>query len=211
MESRSDIALPSFVRATSPPLWKPKAGDGELHSLFRRYFRPVFHFFLNRGIPREECLDLAQETFLRACRSLDGFRAEASLQTWLFRIATNLWRNEVRRRMAEKREGWEVSLEGVCAAGETIAADHCLTGWAEPSGPLDGMLESERRKLLRTALEELPPQMRRCVLLRIDQNLKYREIAGVMRISIDTVKSQISQAKDRLERKLEGYFDAIDC
>jgi RNA polymerase sigma-70 factor (ECF subfamily) len=188
-----------------------KAEEEKLQSLFQSYFRPVFHFFLNRGLPREECLDFAQETFLRVCRSLDEFRGESSIQTWLFRIATNLWRNEVRRQMAEKREAREVSLEGALAGGEPITADRRFMGWAEPSGPLDGLLEDERRKMLRQALDELPPQMRRCILLRIDQNLKYREIAELMKISIDTVKSQISQARDRLERRVGRYLGSIDC
>lgn len=183
--------------------------EDELEALFQRYFRPVFHFFLNRGFPREECRDLTQETFLRVYRSIGRFRREASLQTWLFQIATNVWRNEVRRRMAEKREAREVSLEGAAEGGRPIRSDRRLAGWSEPSGPLDGMLEDEQRRMLRQALEELPPQMRRCVLLRIDQNLKYREIAGVMQISIETVKSQLSQARDRLEAKLGRYFDPV--
>ena len=184
--------------------------DEELRRLFDRYFRSVFHFFLNRGLAREEALDLTQDTFLRVYRSLQGFRGEAKVETWLFRIATNLWNNEVRRRRAEKREGWEVSLEGVVEGGHPIRADHHFDGWSEPAGPLETMLDDERRQVLREALGDLPPQMRRCVLLRIDQNLKYREIAGVMQISIETVKSQLSQARDRLEQKLGRYFDPVD-
>ncbi len=184
--------------------------DEELQRLFDRYFRSIVHFFLNRGLAREEALDLTQETFLRVYRSLQGFRGEAGVQTWLFRIATNLWNNEVRRRKAEKREGWEVSLEGVVEGGHPVRADRHFDGWSEPAGPLDSMLDDERRQMLRESLDELPPQMRRCVLLRIDQNLKYREIAGVMQVSIETVKSQLSQARDRLERKLGSYFDPVD-
>ena len=188
----------------------PRDQGEELEALFARYFRSVFHFFLNRGIAREESFDLTQETFLRVYRGLGRFRRDASAQTWLFQIATNLWRNEVRRQMAEKREAREVSLEGATEAGHHFRADRHLTGWSEPAGPLDGMLDDERRRKLREALDELPSQMRRCVLLRLDQNLKYREIAGVMQISIETVKSQLSQARDRLERKLGDYFAGVD-
>jgi DNA-directed RNA polymerase specialized sigma24 family protein len=49
--------------------------------------------------------------------------------------------------------------------------------------------------------------MRRCVLLRIDQGLKYREIASIMRVSIDTVKTQLHQARHRLKERLQEYFD----
>jgi RNA polymerase sigma-70 factor (ECF subfamily) len=179
----------------------------DFQRLFEQHFRPVFFFFLHRGFPREECRDLTQETFLRVFRSMGRFRGEASFQTWLFQIATNLWRNEVRRRMTEKREAREVSLEGEVEKGRPLRADHRLPGESEPSGALDGLLAGERRLMMREALDSLPPQMRRCVLLRIDQNLKYREIAVAMQISIDTVKSQISQARERLERTLGRYFD----
>lgn len=181
--------------------------DEEFRVVFARYFQPVFSFFLRRGFPREECRDLSQETFLRAYRSIGHFRGDASFQTWLFQIATNLWRNEVRHRMAEKREGFEVSLESEVAKGRPMPADRRLPGETHPPSPLDGLLADERKRLMREALGALPPQMRRCVLLRIEQNLKYREIAAVMQISIDSVKSQISHARGRLERELGRYFD----
>lgn len=179
----------------------------EFRRLFDRYFPSVLHFFLNRGIPYEDCRDLTQETFLRVYRSIGRFRGEASLQTWLFQIATNLWRNQVRHARAGKREGKELSLDGAIEQGLQVPAHGPPDGGHEAAGPLGELLADERMQLLRRALDALPPQMRRCVLLRIDQDLKYREIAEVMQISIDTVKSQISQAKDRLERELGHYFD----
>jgi len=184
--------------------------DEDFRCLFVRYFQPVFSFFLRRGFSREECRDLTQETFLRVYRSIGQFRGEASLQTWLFQIATNLWRNKVRHHMAEKREGFEVSLELEVEKGHPVPADRRLPGETRPSSPLDGLLAAERKRLMREALSALPPQMRRCVLLRIEQELKYREIAAVMQISIDSVKSQISHARDRLERELGRYFDPPD-
>ena len=184
--------------------------DEEFRRLFLRHFQPVFSFFLRRGFPHEECRDLAQETFLRVYRGIGRFRGEASFQTWLFQIATNLWLNEVRHNMAEKRESVEVSLEQEAEKRRSMLADRRLPGQAQPSGPLDGLLADEKRRMMREAFGTLPPQMRRCVLLRIDQNLKYREIAAVMQISIDTVKSQISQARDRLGTELGRYFDRPD-
>jgi RNA polymerase sigma-70 factor (ECF subfamily) len=184
--------------------------DEEFRRLFSQYFQSVFLFFLRRGFPREECRDLAQETFLRVYRSIGDFRRDASFQTWLFQIATNLWRNEVRRRMAEKREGFEVSLEHEVEKGRPVPADCRLPGEGHSRTALDGLLVDERKRMMREALRALPPQMRRCVLLRIDQNLKYREIAAAMQVSIDTVKSQISQAKDRLEIALGRYFNPSD-
>ena len=60
------------------------------------------------------------------------------------------------------------------------------------------------------ALQRLPERMRRCVMLRIHGELKYREIAVLMKISIQTVKSQLSQAQDRLSQELVPYFESFD-
>lgn len=175
--------------------------EEELKALFDRYYPSVFHFFQNRGVPREDARDLTQETFLRVYRGIGRFRRDASFQTWLFQIATNLWCNDVRRRTAGKREGREVSLDALAEKGREATE--------EPAHPLDHMEAEERRSTLREALSELPPQMRRCVLLRLDRDLKYREIASLMQISVDTVKSQLSQARGRLQARL-GHLGPLD-
>ncbi|HYU33932.1 MAG TPA: sigma-70 family RNA polymerase sigma factor [Thermoanaerobaculia bacterium] len=184
--------------------------EERFRELFEKYFEPVLRLFVRRGVPRETARDLTQETFLRVYRSFGRFRGEASLRTWVFHIAGNVWRNEVRRLRAEKREGWEVSLQGLTESGPAIAADHAFEGWGRAPGALDQILADEKQKQLYTALEKLPARMRRCVLLRIHGNLKYREIAVLMGTSIETVKSQLSQAQDRLERELGPYFDSFD-
>lgn len=180
--------------------------------LFERYYRPVSYFFANRGFSNEECRDLTQETFLKVYTGMDGFRRESSIETWLFKIAGNIWRNALRSRSAEKRDGLEVSMGTLFDGGEGIsAAISGSTASAMNSGPLDGALADEQTRLLREAIDDLPAQMRQCLLLRIDRDLKYREIAVLMKISVDTVKSQLFQAKERLKLRLSKYFDDIDC
>jgi RNA polymerase sigma-70 factor, ECF subfamily len=179
----------------------------DFHYVFDRYFRPVLHFFLNRGISYEDSRDLTQETFLRVYKGFERFRGDSSIQTWIFQIAANLWCNHLRNRRTGKRHGKEVSLEGAIERGIPVSSDLSQTLGPEFSGPLESILEAEQAELLHQALRGLPPQMHRCVLLRIGQGLKYREIAQLMQISIDTVKSQISQAKERLKRDLGSRFD----
>ena len=185
---------------------RPPDFDHEFRRRFERLFGPVYSFFFNRGIPREEARDLTQETFLRVYQSMSGFRGEASFETWLFQIATNLWRNYVRNQHAEKRAAQEVSLESAVEDGRRLPLDRPLPGVAPRAGALDGILAGEQRAVLRQALDDLPPRMRRCVLLRIDHDLKYREIAALLRVSIETVKSQLSQARDRLEAQVGRYL-----
>ena len=183
-----------------------RGGDREeaFRQIFHAYYRPVHSFFAKRGFPADQCQDLAQETFLKVHRGLPAFRREARFETWLFQVAANLYRNTLRSQSTQKREAQEVPLDEV---GESEPGASCpVSGWGPSLGPLDGVLTEEQARLLRGALDDLPPQMRRCVLLRINQDLRYREIADVMRVSIDTVKAHLYQARQQLKTKLAGYF-----
>jgi RNA polymerase sigma-70 factor (ECF subfamily) len=170
------------------------ADPQEFEQLFERFVHPVNNFFSKRGLSREECQDLTQETFLGACKGMERFRNESSEGTWLFTIAANVWRNELRRRSTEKRDAKEVSIDSTDGVGELPALDQ--------TDPLAAMVTKEQRQWFREALQSLPDQMRRCLIMRVRQELKYREIAALMQISINTVKSTISQARDRLQEKL---------
>lgn len=174
--------------------------------LFRHYYRPVVAFFTRRGFSSEESRDLAQETFLRVYKNRETFRGESSAVTWLFQIAANLYKNTLRSHATQKRDGLEVSLEISRAENGMIEETCCC----HEEDALDTLLIEERARILRAALEDLPPQMRQAVILRVDRDLKYREIAQVMRVSIETVKAHLYQARQHLRDRLADYFTDVD-
>jgi len=183
--------------------------DGEdreaaFRAIFDRFFRPLVRFFQRRHIfSLQECEDLAQETFIKVYRSLDEFRSESSFDTWIFKISMNLYLNRVRDRSAQKRGAPEVPLD------EEV---ECLPERDRDSAydePLHKILQDERRRMLVAALDGLSPQQRQCVLLRL-KDMKYREIAEVMQISIETVKAHLFQARQELKGKLRDYFDDLN-
>lgn len=177
--------------------------------LFEGYFQPVRNYFGRRGVSTEDALDLTQEVFLRAYRGLGNFRRDAQHGTWLFTIARHVWVTRLRGQSAIKRDGALVSLDQDRETGANGAGGRAQVATADPD-PLELVLSDERGRQLREALEQLPPQMRRCVMLRLYQGLKYREIAMVMRISIQTVKTHIFHARRRLASALEEYSDDLD-
>lgn len=166
------------------------------------YTRPLYHFFAKRGFPPQDCLDLTQETFLGIYRGIGSFRRDARFETWLFKVATNAFRKRLRWGAAEKRSAEEVSLED--------GGDREDGPRREPPAPTpvpgDEMLREERSRRLRAAIEKLPDQMRKCLMLRVYQELRYREIAAVLRLSPETVKVHLFQARRRLQEELGGYF-----
>jgi RNA polymerase sigma-70 factor (ECF subfamily) len=193
--------------------WQEAAGrEREQEELFRQifhtYYRAVHAFFAKRGFPPDDCGDLVQETFFKVHKGLSAFRREARFETWLFQITANVFHNVLRSRSTQKREAVEVPLDDGAETEPSTASP--MPGWSVEGDPLHGVLAAEKSRLLREAMDGLPAQMRRCVLMRIDQDLRYREIADLLRVSIDTVKAHLYQARQQLKSKLGAYFAESD-
>jgi RNA polymerase sigma factor (sigma-70 family) len=88
--------------------------------------------------------------------------------------------------------------------GEGLDDENSLSELLDTSvNPVDMVLDQERRRIMLEAMEKLPPQMRRCMSLYLQAGLDYAEIAKILGVSIQTVRSQLSQAKERLRRTIE--------
>jgi RNA polymerase sigma-70 factor (ECF subfamily) len=180
--------------------------EERFRNLFDRFYWPLFRFFERRGFSREECQDLIQETFLRVYRGLATFRGEARLEHWVFRIGANTASKAWRRRSAAKRSGIEVPCEGEnLGDSPPTAAGGCPRG-ADAPAPLRDLLGKEMRELLSRTVDGLPAQMRRCVRLRVFQDLDYDEIAEILQIAPATVKVQMFKARKRLQMELGDVF-----
>jgi RNA polymerase sigma-70 factor (ECF subfamily) len=200
--SPSESPEPSKVTPHPSNRWVANLQAGvdveeSFRQLVQEYGAAIERFFLLRRFSPQEAKDLAQDTFINAYLGIHTFRSDASLKTWLLGVAQNVWRNELRRRSAAKRAAVEVPLEDP-ESGEEQAS--LLT---EADELINALLRKERRRMIVQELRKFPPQMRRCMLLRVLQDLKYREIAAVLRISTQTVKSHLFEARQRLKEVLE--------
>lgn len=147
-----------------------------------------------RGLTNSEsdAEDLAQDAFLRAYRSLKGFRGTSSFRTWLYQIATNVFRNwlEKRRNQAPVNAG---------------SIDAPPPGMDEPVEPM-GEEHPEARHLQRDAIDralaQLPGDQREAVLLRDVEGFEYREIAEQLGVPLGTVESRIFRGRARLKELL---------
>ncbi|MFL6260314.1 MAG: RNA polymerase sigma factor [Thermoanaerobaculia bacterium] len=169
--------------------------------LFDMHWPRVVSYFRRQGFSQEESKDLTQDTFLRVFKGIDSFRRDSSFEWWLRGIAESTYKNEIRKRRAEKRDGIEQSIDAPVVNGE---------GSPSPADTLaspisDSLSEAVKRQqvaALRAALAELPEQMRRCCMMRYVNGLKYHEIAELMGISIETVKAHLFQGRKRLASML---------
>lgn len=183
------------------------AGPDAFAPIFSRYYRPLYLFFANRPALRQEADDLAQATLLRVFENIHQYRSEASFEAWLWQIGHNVWRNAVRDRQALKRGPATEALEETGEPGEPFPAG-AVFGDA-PATPEEVALHGERIRILRAAIEGLPQGMRQCAELRLFADLKYREIAEMTGIGMNTVRSQLFEARKRLKPVLDEYFQGV--
>ena len=148
----------------------------------------------------EEARDLTQETFLRAFQSIDRFRGDADLRTWIYRIAINQARNRWRWWRRRRRDS-TVSLDA--AQGQTNQP--LIATLVESSdNPEQQTLAREREVALRAALQKLGGAYRETVILRDIEGFTYEEIAETLGINVGTVKSRLARGRQELRRRLEG-------
>ena len=145
--------------------------------------------------------DLVQETYLRAYKGYDRFTGGTNLRAWLFRILTNLFINEYRRRKRRPTEtdlGDTDSLYMYQGLGGAELA--CRSRSAEDE-MLDGLTSAE----VRQAIESLPDSYRLAVLLADVEGFSYKEIAEILDVPIGTVMSRLHRGRKKLRETLQEY------
>ena len=177
-------------------------GDaGAFDLLFARHTRAIvnfaYRFVRNRAVAEE----LAQEIFLRVYEAAPTYQARARFTTWLYRIATNVCLNEVRKPHIREALG----------NGESdVAAQIGGSGAGGASPVADGILElQDVSRALRQSLRLLPETQRTAFILNKYQELSYGEVAGIMKISEKAVKSLIHRAKETLAERLKPLLPGL--
>jgi RNA polymerase sigma-70 factor (ECF subfamily) len=153
---------------------------------------------------------LAQDTFVRVQAGLEGLRARESPRSWIIRTAANVFKNELRRRGTGMRSATEISLDAPMSGGEEGEPRQREVEDPEAPDPWEERRQSERVEVVRQEIQALPPKMRSCLLLHEFQGLAYKEVARVMKISIETVKSHIFQGRRKLEERLKQRWERGD-
>lgn len=189
------------VRSEAEEAFLERLRDGDalaFDQLVTRYSGDIYGLLYRITRDPEEARDLTQETFLRAYRSISGFRGDASVKTWLYRIAINQSRNRFRWWKRRKKDK-TVSLDSPIGGSDRNYSDTIPS--AAPN-PEDEALRREQGLRLQKAIAELPGHFREAIVLCDVQGFAYEEIASILEINIGTVKSRISRGRRELREKL---------
>ena len=141
---------------------------------------------------QEDAADCLQETMLKAWRGIKSYRGECSLSTWLYRIASTVCLDFLRK---QKR------LPETESADE-LAEDEGFTPVDDSPTPDEAVIRQESADNVRAAIDALPADMRTVIILYALQGMQYEEIAEVTRTSVGTVKSRISRARQKIAKYL---------
>jgi RNA polymerase sigma-70 factor (ECF subfamily) len=196
----ANTGLSGEGRTDAEIMLQVKAGDDSAFNyLVQKYRRPMVNFMYRMAHNAAGAEDLAQEVFLRVYRSRESYEASAKFTTWLYRIATNLAVNHARDTRHERPEN-QVSLdEPDEASGHTLDLPD-----GTPSAE-ESLMQKERLAAIRQRVQALPERQRIAVVMHKYQQMDYRQIADVLKLSESATKSLLFRAYETLREQLRQF------
>ena len=182
-----------------------QAGDTEaFDELVTRYRTRVFSMIYNMVHSEQDAWDLAQDSFVKAWRSIKRFRGRSSFYTWIYRIVMNVTIDWLRKKQV-KGAGAEfddaVELKEIDPASRTVPKADAL--------PFETMERSEIRARIEKAIAQLSPEHRAVILMKETEQMQYHEMSETLGCSIGTVMSRLFYARKKLQNLLRDVYENI--
>jgi RNA polymerase sigma-70 factor, ECF subfamily len=161
---------------------RTEAGEREaFNDLVKKYQKPLYAMVYRMVGNHEDASDLLQKAFVKAFTGLKSFQRRATFKTWLYQIAINLAKNVYRERSRIE----QVPIDDVIIKRDPRT--------------LETMIVNENRQLLRQALARLPEKQRITLMLRLQSEKKFEEIAEIMKCSVGTAKANFHHGVQKLK------------
>jgi RNA polymerase sigma-70 factor (ECF subfamily) len=182
-----------------------QAGDTEaFDQLVSRFRTRVFGMIYNMVHNEQDAWDLAQDSFVKAWRSIARFRGQSSFYTWIYRIVMNVTIDWLRKKQV-KGGGAEfddaIQLKEIDPASRTVPKADAL--------PHEQMEQSEIRARIDAAIAQLSPEHRAVILMKEIEDMQYHEIAESLGCSIGTVMSRLFYARKKLQNSLRDVYENV--
>lgn len=177
-----------------------KFQNGDLYAfdlIVKRYKNQLLNFIYRFLGNAEEAEDLVQETFLRVYRNRRAYQKVAKFSTWIYTIAGNLAKTELRKR--KRRKFFSISDLGYNEKDYDISDEAY-----NPEKDVDSRMKEE---IIHREINDLSPKFREVILLRDVQQLSYEEISQIVNIPLGTVKSRVNRGRLKLQEKLKHILE----
>lgn len=199
----SDLASAIGIQSEEQLLVRElKSGSEQAFALLiAQYSQPIYSLIARSLRDPADAADVTQEVFVKVFRSISGFHGDASLRTWIYRIALHETSNQ--RRWWNRHKKQELAIDAPIENEEgdcTSMAEMLATGDASP---FEQVLRSETRHTVEAALRELPDAYREVVVLREIEGFGYEEIAEILNVNLGTVKSRLTRGRAALREFLK--------
>lgn len=170
--------------------------------LITKYRNRVYALIFNMVHNEQDAWDLAQDAFLKAWKSIQKFRGQSSFFTWIYRIATNVTIDWVRKRKMEGGVEFDDTLNLEAEPGSTTLPK-------QEAAPAEKMGHDEIRQRIDAAIKRLSPEHRAVILMREIDGLAYEEIAEALGCSLGTVMSRLFYARKKLQSMLKDLHENV--
>lgn len=161
-------------------------------------FQPKIFSYLSQLIGRHEAEDITQEVFAKVGRGLKSFKGESKLSTWLYRIATNTAIDRMRSVSFQRSSNYTSLENGMGIEDRNVWSDHTNTSTDQT------LIRKEMSACVREFIDRLPSDYKTVILLSEIEGFKNREIAEILQVSLDTVKTRLHRARARLKKELDN-------
>ncbi len=173
-------------------------GDvASFEEIVRRYRDPLFNFVVRLLGDAFYSEDVVQETFLRVFRNKHRYHQVAKFSTWIYTIASNLAKTELRRRKVR-------NFFSISSKGEDEKDYDLQDTSSDIERDVDGILKNE---MILKEINALPFHFKEAVLLRDIQDLSYEEISQILNVPLGTVKSRVNRGRSRLQKRLRFLIE----
>ncbi|HHY97753.1 MAG TPA: sigma-70 family RNA polymerase sigma factor [Firmicutes bacterium] len=172
----------------------------EFERLVQKYDKAIYNLAYRLTGDKEEAKDLVQEALVKAYRSFDKFQLGSSFEKWLYRIASNIYIDRLRRRPKFRIESLDRPIDTLDEQLPRELQDNS-------AGPEELAEISELHQAIQRGIQSLPPEYRLAVVLCDVQGFSYEEISEILKCSIGTVRSRIHRGRRLLRKRLLPYLD----
>jgi RNA polymerase sigma-70 factor (ECF subfamily) len=169
--------------------------------LIALYSQSVYSMIARSLRDPSDAADVTQEVFVKVFRHIGSFHGDASLRTWIYRIALHEASNQRRWWSRHKRQELTLDAQHENEDGESLSLGDTLA--SNTDSPLECVCQSEAKEQVAAALRNIPEAFRTVVVLREIEGFGYEEIADMLKVNLGTVKSRLTRGRAALREELK--------